>query len=217
MMFALFDRTVAWKLALVVSAVLVAFHGLLIHFFLYPDPKDIQYRHESLVHSRSPPVRHVVCMPQICQLRAVLLDPFYLTVSLHMETAKLTLSRCCMTLGKLLVVSSADCVRQDGGTVPGCRNYATLLLHHTILRMGFVRYDSAAIAGFRLHARRSSQPHHTAISADLGTHESIRGDAEALSTVTGIIDGTGSVGAALLLYHELLLIRSRRRYCVREN
>uniref|UniRef100_M4C638 Major facilitator superfamily (MFS) profile domain-containing protein n=1 Tax=Hyaloperonospora arabidopsidis (strain Emoy2) TaxID=559515 RepID=M4C638_HYAAE len=40
----------------------------------------------------------------------------------------------------------------------------------------------------------------TAISADLGTHESIRGNAEALSTVTGIIDGTGSVGAALVQY-----------------
>lgn len=40
----------------------------------------------------------------------------------------------------------------------------------------------------------------TAISADLGTHESIKGDAAALSTVTGIIDGTGSIGAALVQY-----------------
>lgn len=40
----------------------------------------------------------------------------------------------------------------------------------------------------------------TAISADLGTHESIQGDAAALSTVTGIIDGTGSIGAALVQY-----------------
>lgn len=40
----------------------------------------------------------------------------------------------------------------------------------------------------------------TAISADLGTHESIRGNTEALATVTGIIDGTGSVGAALVQY-----------------
>ncbi|CAL5429598.1 unnamed protein product [Camellia sinensis] len=35
------------------------------------------------------------------------------------------------------------------------------------------------------------------ISADLGTHSSLRGDARALATVTAIIDGTGSVGAAL--------------------
>nr|XP_020454195.1 glucose-6-phosphate exchanger SLC37A2-like [Monopterus albus] len=34
----------------------------------------------------------------------------------------------------------------------------------------------------------------TAVSADLGTHESLRGNSRALSTVTAIIDGTGSVG-----------------------
>uniref|UniRef100_A0AAX7UQ78 Glucose-6-phosphate exchanger SLC37A2 n=1 Tax=Astatotilapia calliptera TaxID=8154 RepID=A0AAX7UQ78_ASTCA len=37
----------------------------------------------------------------------------------------------------------------------------------------------------------------TAVSADLGTHESLKGNARALSTVTAIIDGTGSIGAAL--------------------
>uniref|UniRef100_I3KLF9 Solute carrier family 37 member 1 n=1 Tax=Oreochromis niloticus TaxID=8128 RepID=I3KLF9_ORENI len=37
----------------------------------------------------------------------------------------------------------------------------------------------------------------TAVSADLGTHKSLKGNARALSTVTAIIDGTGSVGAAL--------------------
>lgn len=37
----------------------------------------------------------------------------------------------------------------------------------------------------------------TAVSADLGTHESLRGNSRALSTVTAIIDGTGSVGAAV--------------------
>lgn len=37
----------------------------------------------------------------------------------------------------------------------------------------------------------------TAVSADLGTHESLKGNSRALATVTAIIDGTGSVGAAL--------------------
>ncbi|KAK2492419.1 hypothetical protein MC885_002568 [Smutsia gigantea] len=37
----------------------------------------------------------------------------------------------------------------------------------------------------------------TAVSADLGTHRSLKGNAKALSTVTAIIDGTGSIGAAL--------------------
>ncbi|CAK9236252.1 unnamed protein product [Sphagnum troendelagicum] len=37
----------------------------------------------------------------------------------------------------------------------------------------------------------------TAVSADLGTHRSIRANGKALATVTAIIDGTGSVGAAI--------------------
>ncbi|XP_077903396.1 glucose-6-phosphate exchanger SLC37A2 isoform X2 [Ictidomys tridecemlineatus] len=37
----------------------------------------------------------------------------------------------------------------------------------------------------------------TAVSADLGTHKSLKGNAKALSTVSAIIDGTGSIGAAL--------------------
>lgn len=37
----------------------------------------------------------------------------------------------------------------------------------------------------------------TAVSADLGTHSSLKGDFRALATVTAIIDGTGSAGAAL--------------------
>ena len=37
----------------------------------------------------------------------------------------------------------------------------------------------------------------TAVSADLGTHSSLKGNGRALATVTAIIDGTGSVGAAI--------------------
>ncbi|KAH6783622.1 Major facilitator superfamily protein [Perilla frutescens var. hirtella] len=37
----------------------------------------------------------------------------------------------------------------------------------------------------------------TAVSADLGTHSSLKDDSRALATVTLIIDGTGSMGAAL--------------------
>jgi len=37
----------------------------------------------------------------------------------------------------------------------------------------------------------------TAVSADLGTHQVLQGNSKALSTVTAIIDGTGSIGAAI--------------------
>ena len=35
------------------------------------------------------------------------------------------------------------------------------------------------------------------VTADLGKQEKIKGSKEALSTVTGIVDGTGSIGAAV--------------------
>lgn len=34
----------------------------------------------------------------------------------------------------------------------------------------------------------------TAVSTDLGTHQSLRGNSKALATVVAIIDGTGSLG-----------------------
>ncbi|XP_076895534.1 uncharacterized protein LOC143548180 [Bidens hawaiensis] len=37
----------------------------------------------------------------------------------------------------------------------------------------------------------------TAVSVDLGTHSSLKGNSRALATVTAIIDGTGSIGAAI--------------------
>ncbi|ONK59604.1 uncharacterized protein A4U43_C08F8170 [Asparagus officinalis] len=37
----------------------------------------------------------------------------------------------------------------------------------------------------------------TAVAADLGTQDMIKGNSRALATVTAIIDGTGSIGAAL--------------------
>lgn len=37
----------------------------------------------------------------------------------------------------------------------------------------------------------------TAVSTQLGTHPSIEGSSKALATVTAIIDGTGSIGAAV--------------------
>ena len=37
----------------------------------------------------------------------------------------------------------------------------------------------------------------TAVSAELGLHPSLKGSSKALATVTAIIDGTGSIGAAV--------------------
>lgn len=51
----------------------------------------------------------------------------------------------------------------------------------------------------------------SAISADLGRQELIQGSSEALATVTGIVDGTGSIGAAVGQVREHVLADSHGR------
>nr|XP_054104897.1 glucose-6-phosphate exchanger SLC37A1 isoform X3 [Callithrix jacchus] len=72
----------------------------------------------------------------------------------------------------------------------------TLYIFSTVSKMGL----EATVAMLLLSGALVSGPYAlitTAVSADLGTHKSLKGNAHALSTVTAIIDGTGSVGAAL--------------------
>ncbi|XP_059020786.1 glucose-6-phosphate exchanger SLC37A1 isoform X1 [Mustela lutreola] len=72
----------------------------------------------------------------------------------------------------------------------------TLYTFSTISRMGL----EATVAMLLLSGALVSGPYAlitTAVSADLGTHKSLKGNSHALATVTAIIDGTGSVGAAL--------------------
>nr|XP_040143004.1 glucose-6-phosphate exchanger SLC37A1 isoform X1 [Ictidomys tridecemlineatus]XP_040143005.1 glucose-6-phosphate exchanger SLC37A1 isoform X1 [Ictidomys tridecemlineatus]XP_040143006.1 glucose-6-phosphate exchanger SLC37A1 isoform X1 [Ictidomys tridecemlineatus]XP_040143007.1 glucose-6-phosphate exchanger SLC37A1 isoform X1 [Ictidomys tridecemlineatus]XP_040143008.1 glucose-6-phosphate exchanger SLC37A1 isoform X1 [Ictidomys tridecemlineatus] len=72
----------------------------------------------------------------------------------------------------------------------------TLYVFSSVSKMGL----EATVAMLLLSGALVSGPYAlitTAVSADLGTHKSLKGNAHALSTVTAIIDGTGSVGAAL--------------------
>ncbi|KAM9696464.1 glucose-6-phosphate exchanger SLC37A1 isoform 2-T3 [Dama dama] len=72
----------------------------------------------------------------------------------------------------------------------------TLYTFSSISKMGL----EATIAMLLLSGALVSGPYAlitTAVSADLGTHKSLKGNSHALATVTAIIDGTGSVGAAL--------------------
>nr|XP_021520967.1 sugar phosphate exchanger 3 [Aotus nancymaae] len=59
-------------------------------------------------------------------------------------------------------------------------------------------YDVGGIIGFFIGG--PSNMISSAISADLGRQELIQGSSEALATVTGIVDGSGSIGAAVGQY-----------------
>ncbi|KAK2504805.1 hypothetical protein MC885_015128 [Smutsia gigantea] len=68
----------------------------------------------------------------------------------------------------------------------------TLYMFSTISRMG----QEATVAMLLLSGALVSGPYAlitTAVSADLGTHKSLKGNSHALATVTAIIDSTGSV------------------------
>ena len=54
------------------------------------------------------------------------------------------------------------------------------------------------------------------ISADLGSHESIKGNKRAMSTVAGIIDGTGSLGAAIVQYL-VGFLKDQTCHCVKKH
>uniref|UniRef100_A0A6I8N917 Solute carrier family 37 member 1 n=1 Tax=Ornithorhynchus anatinus TaxID=9258 RepID=A0A6I8N917_ORNAN len=72
----------------------------------------------------------------------------------------------------------------------------TLYIFSTISKMGL----EATVVMLLISGALVNGPYAlitTAVSADLGTHKSLKGNSRALSTVTAIIDGTGSVGAAL--------------------
>uniref|UniRef100_M4BMV9 Major facilitator superfamily (MFS) profile domain-containing protein n=1 Tax=Hyaloperonospora arabidopsidis (strain Emoy2) TaxID=559515 RepID=M4BMV9_HYAAE len=59
LLFLLVDERVAWKLALVVVAALVAGYGLVMYLFLYPDPKDVPYYPEILEDAKPGRVKKI--------------------------------------------------------------------------------------------------------------------------------------------------------------
>lgn len=67
------------------------------------------------------------------------------------------------------------------------RTYGSISMHHNIALM--------FLSGYFVNGPYSLIT--TAVATDLGTQDAIKGNSRALATVSAIIDGTGSVGAAL--------------------
>ena len=67
------------------------------------------------------------------------------------------------------------------------RTYGSISMHHNIGLM--------FLSGYFVNGPYSLIT--TAVATDLGTQDAIKGNSRALATVSAIIDGTGSVGAAL--------------------
>ncbi|TMW60401.1 hypothetical protein Poli38472_000443 [Pythium oligandrum] len=246
--FELVDKTVAWKLAMVVAAALIILHGVVIHFFLMPEPP---YLHQTLEDAKphtpqtklSPTIADdededqeagssgcwpaqtttpgkgisffdAWCIPGVIPyslsyacLKSVNYAlffwlPFYLTVSLDMDNAKAGMYSMLYDAGQIFGGFVGGYVSDKMGVRSPVVVGMLLLSWFTIYNFHGASYKVIGYlifaAGFMLGGPANLIS--TAISADLGTHESIKGDAAALSTVTGIVDGTGSIGAAFVQY-----------------
>ncbi|XP_073423724.1 sugar phosphate exchanger 3 isoform X2 [Dendrobates tinctorius] len=127
--------------------------------------------------------------------------PFYLSINFHWKEAEADQLSIWYDIGGII-----------GGTIQGwisdlMQKRSPVLAMSLLLAVGslfgYSRSPNSkpingllmAITGFFIGG--PSNMISSAISADLGRQEMVRGSSEALATVTGIVDGTGSVGAAL--------------------
>uniref|UniRef100_A0A8C9TW38 Glucose-6-phosphate exchanger SLC37A2 n=1 Tax=Scleropages formosus TaxID=113540 RepID=A0A8C9TW38_SCLFO len=204
----------AWGLSFIVPGIIIAATGVVCFFFLVERPEDVNC---------SPPNHHVsiekntsvffgVVEFSLCLLFAKLVSytflywlPLYIANVAHFD------SKGAGDMSTLFDV---------GGIVGGI--LAGLVSDYTDGRATTCWVMLIVAAPMSCHSVLCSNPHilvctymsgmlllcgalvngpyaliTTAVSADLGTHKSLRGNSRALSTVTAIIDGTGSIGAAL--------------------
>uniref|UniRef100_A0A8C5C7U6 Glucose-6-phosphate exchanger SLC37A2 n=1 Tax=Gadus morhua TaxID=8049 RepID=A0A8C5C7U6_GADMO len=212
----------AWGLSFIVPGLIITFTGVLCFFFLVESQFD--QSSFSLCRkaqpSRKSPTHYIeaCCMPyfekaisfcgalsipgvvefSLCLLFAKLVSytflywlPLYISNVAHFDAKAAGDMSTLFDVGGILGGIAAGVVSDySGGRATTC--CAMLLLAAPMVRMvavmllvcgGLVNGPYALIT--------------TAVSADLGTHESLQGNSRALSTVTAIIDGTGSIGAAI--------------------
>ncbi|XP_046504152.1 glucose-6-phosphate exchanger SLC37A1 isoform X4 [Equus quagga] len=189
-----------WGLSFIVPGAIVAAMGIVCFLFLIEHPRDI---------ACSSTLTAGVIEFSLCLLFAKLVSytflfwlPLYITNVDHLDAQKAgelsTLFDVGGIFGGILAGVISDRLEKRASTCGLMLLLAapTLYIFSTISKMGL----EATIAMLLLSGALVSGPYAlitTAVSADLGTHKSLKGNSHALATVTAIIDGTGSVGAAL--------------------
>ncbi|CAK4143018.1 unnamed protein product [Aphanomyces euteiches] len=222
------DKTIAWKVAMTVVGVLLTLYGLLTLIFLKPEPhqrkyvgfsdgdgvdmntllesnqskrKGISFWHAWLIPGVIPYALSYACLKAVNYAMFFWL-PFYLKTHLNMDDSTADLYSMLYDVGQII-----------GGFLGGYLTDRTGMRSPIVFAMlasatGMLHlFKSASRSGITILLLSSgfllggpANLISTAISADLGTHESLRENTAALATVTGIIDGTGSVGAAVVQY-----------------
>lgn len=219
MVLAIFGDEKGWMISLIVVAGLVAIHATLIKRFLIPQPLSLPAEKEELMLEQQPRPKPIAflkawlipgvipyalayaCLKSVNYALFFWL-PFYLSNALHMSDGKADgmsmlydVGQC---FGGVLIGYATDRIGMRSPIVVVMLLCASVAIHllsaASVTEIGFL----LVLTGFLVGGPANLIS--TAISADLGAHKSIHGNAAALSTVTGIIDGTGSIGAAFAQY-----------------
>uniref|UniRef100_A0A669BAQ3 Glucose-6-phosphate exchanger SLC37A2 n=1 Tax=Oreochromis niloticus TaxID=8128 RepID=A0A669BAQ3_ORENI len=207
----------AWGLSFIVPGIIIACTGVLCFFFLV----ESEFQRELLISSASCKLQNeaisflgALCIPgvvefSLCLLFAKLVSytflywlPLYISNVAHFEAKEAGDMSTLFDVGGILGGILAGLVSDyTGGRATTCCVMlvvaAPMLFLYNYIGQ---RSLGTTIGMLLLCGALVNGPYAlitTAVSADLGTHESLKGNARALSTVTAIIDGTGSIGAAL--------------------
>uniref|UniRef100_A0A3B4XUD8 Glucose-6-phosphate exchanger SLC37A2 n=1 Tax=Seriola lalandi dorsalis TaxID=1841481 RepID=A0A3B4XUD8_SERLL len=204
----------AWGMSFIVPGIIIACTGILCFFFLVEKPEDVNC---------IPPQHHVIqtvicgilCLTQgvmefsLCLLFAKLVSytflywlPLYISNVAHFEAKEAGDMSTLFDVGGIVGGIMAGLVSDyTGGRATTCcvmllAAAPMLFLYNYIGQRSLgTTIGMLLVCGGLVNGPYALIT--TAVSADLGTHESLRGNSRALSTVTAIIDGTGSIGAAL--------------------
>uniref|UniRef100_A0A665XCR3 Glucose-6-phosphate exchanger SLC37A2 n=1 Tax=Echeneis naucrates TaxID=173247 RepID=A0A665XCR3_ECHNA len=183
----------AWGMSFIVPGIIIASTGILCFFFLVEKPEDVNC---------TPPQHHVSYLIMVefslCLLFAKLVSyTFLYWLPLYISNV----GQCLLTHFFVCGIMAGLVSDYTGGRATTCcimliAAAPMLFLYNSIGQRNLgTTIGMLLVCGGLVNGPYALIT--TAVSADLGTHESLRGNSRALSTVTAIIDGTGSIGAAL--------------------
>ncbi|KAL7981483.1 hypothetical protein Chor_002379 [Crotalus horridus] len=188
----------AWGLSFIVPGIIIALMGVICFLFLIEYPEDVDC---------SPPLHHGVIEFSFCLLFAKLVSytflywlPLYIVNVARLSAKEAGDMSTLFDVGGIIGGIMAGLISDyTGGRATTCCAMlilaAPMVVELTCSFLFSFYLVMLIICGALVNGPYALIT--TAVSADLGTHESLQGNAKALSTVTAIIDGTGSVGAAL--------------------
>uniref|UniRef100_A0A8C5I634 Major facilitator superfamily (MFS) profile domain-containing protein n=1 Tax=Gouania willdenowi TaxID=441366 RepID=A0A8C5I634_GOUWI len=201
-----------WGLSFIVPGIIIAAMGVVCYLFLIEHPNDvkcIQAQKSFLTGSGS---NGVWCFSlqgviefSLCLLFAKLVSytflfwlPLYITKAAHLNAKKAGDISTLFDVGGIAGGILAGVISDKSGKSATTCAFMLLLAAPTLYGFSMISElgMGPTIGMLLLCGGLVNGPYAlitTAVSADLGTHKSLKGNARALSTVTAIIDGTGSV------------------------